>query len=191
VVAKLSGGLHFWLCLPALLDWLIFWIRLTPWYNSKGSVLWCNTGWPRNWSHSFSHFTWKTSVQTIINHVTWEKHNLKVRKWYIWLDSLLFVTQVKAIHVSTLQFIFYNSVLLTFPPSVFRVWYLAHCFFIILQFATWKKKVVTYCNSVYKKSRGAVNHLQCTVIQQPYKNNLITEQHRDDKIRTGITMSFS
>lgn len=77
MVAKFSGGLHSWFCLLALLDWLIFWIRLTPWYNSKGSVLWCNAGWPRNWSHSFSQSTWKMFVQSTMNHVTREKHNLK------------------------------------------------------------------------------------------------------------------
>jgi hypothetical protein len=77
VVAKFSGGLHSWFCLLAPLDWLIFWIRLTPWCNSKGSVLWSNTGWPRNWSHSFSQSTCKVFVQTVMNHVTWEKHNFK------------------------------------------------------------------------------------------------------------------
>lgn len=77
MVAKFSGGLHSWFRLLALLDWLIFWIRFTAWYNSKGSVLWCNAGWPRNWSHSFSKSTWKLFVQTIMNHVTWEKHNFK------------------------------------------------------------------------------------------------------------------
>lgn len=116
---------------------------------------------------------------------------LKVGKRYIWLDSLLYVSQVKEIHVSTLKFIFYNSVLLTFLSSVFRVWYLVHCFFIFLQLVTWKKEVATCCNSLYNKSSGVVNHLQCTVIQQPHRNNLITEQHKDDKISIRNTKSFS
>lgn len=115
----------------------------------------------------------------------------KVGKRYIWLDSLLYVSQVKAIHVSALKFIFYNYVLLTFLWSFLRVWYLVNCFFILLQLVTWKEEVVTYCNSLYNKSSGIVNQLQCTVIQQPHRNNLITEQHKDDKISIGITKSFS
>lgn len=190
MVAKFSGGLHSWFCLLALLDWMIFWIGVTPWYNSKGSVLWCNTGWPRNWSHSFS-LPGKCLFKLSWTMLHERNINLKVGKRYIWLDSFLYISKVKAIHVSTMKFIFYNSVLLTFLSSVSRVWYLVHCFFILLQLVTWKKEQVTYCNSLYNKSSGVVNHLQWTVIQQPHRNNVITEQHKDDKISIGITKSFS